>query len=76
MTIQPESDEIAIMLSRNQALVLFDWLAEMNDGGLEAATQHVLWRLEGMLEKSLVEIVQADYKERVAAAKSALLADA
>lgn len=75
MNIQPKSDEVAIKLSRNQALVLFDWLADMKDDSLEAATQQVLWRLEGMLEESLVEVVDADYKEKVAAAKTALLAD-
>ena len=76
MDIHLESNEVDIKLTRNQALVLFDWLAEMDNDNIEIAAQQVLWRLEGILEESLVEVVQPDYKEKVAAAKAALLADA
>ncbi len=60
--------------SRDEALVLFDWLSRFTGSGafdsLSPAEQRVLWNLEAGLEKALSEVVGADYGERVSAARS------
>jgi hypothetical protein len=67
---------IQLTLTHDQALVLFDWLArvdEHSDLPIEHdAEQRVLWELEAQLERSLVEPLQADYASAVAAARSRL----
>ncbi len=70
------SASVSIELSADEALVLFEWLA-----GLEAAKvaigdaeQRVLWRIEGVLEKSLVEPFAKDYAELVEQARKRILA--
>lgn len=67
------SEEISISLSRDQALVLFEWLARPGAGEQPAAfedqaEQRVLWDLEA-LEKHLAEPFKSDYRERLAAAR-------
>jgi hypothetical protein len=69
------SEEISLGLSRDQALVLFEWLARTGAGELPAAfedraEQRVLWDLEAALEKHLVEPLQVDYRERLEDARS------
>ena len=58
-------------MSGDEALVLFEWLA-----GLEAAKvtigeaeRRVLWRIEAVLEKSLVEAFAKDYAALVEQAR-------
>lgn len=63
---------ILLELSHDEALVLFEWLAH-NDGTLpvsDAAEQTVLWRIEGQLEKALVEPLAANYSDSVHAARA------
>jgi hypothetical protein len=69
-------ESVSVELSGDEALVLFEWLA-----GLEATTvaigeaeQRVLWRIEGVLEKSLVEPFAKDYTELVEQARRRILA--
>jgi hypothetical protein len=66
---------VIVNLSRDEALVLFDWLSSDRERNIppDGAEQKVLWRLEGQLESCLIEIVQADYHEKVTAAKTRLL---
>jgi len=62
---------ILVELSHDEALVLFEWLAR-NDGKLpisDPAEQDVLWRVEGQLEKTLVEPLAANYADAVHAAR-------
>ena len=74
---------VKIELSRDVALVLFEWLACLDEreheGLVEAhAEQIALWKLEGLLEKSLVEIfdpacarLHAEARARLAGSDSA-----
>jgi hypothetical protein len=69
------ADEISIGLSREQALVLFEWLARTGAGEQPAvfedqAEQRVLWDLESALESVLTEPLREDYRELVAAARA------
>ena len=69
---------IQIALAQHEALVLFEWLASLDEKSklpLDEAEQKVIWRLEGQLESMLPEIVAADYRERVLSAKQTVLTD-
>jgi hypothetical protein len=61
-------DEICIRLSRAEALVLFEWLARVDDAKAapieHPAEQKILWLLEGQLEKQ-VEVFSPNYKQLV-----------
>lgn len=52
-------------LSDDEALVLFECLARLDEGAAlpleDEAERYVLWRLEGQLEKALVEPFRPDY---------------
>lgn len=64
--------DINVSLTRDQALVLFEWLAREDEKGIRIehpAEQAVLWIVEGQLESALVEVLQSDYAELVAAAR-------
>ena len=68
----PENSPVVLRLSKSEALVLFEWLARSNETEQlrfeNDAEQVVLWRLEGLLESTLVEPFLPDYKEIVARA--------
>lgn len=70
-------DEISIRLSRDQALVLFDWLARTSAADLptafeDPAEQRALWDLEASLESVLAEPLREEYRELVEAARGRL----
>ena len=63
-----------LSLSRDQALVLFAWLARTGAGEQPAAfedqaEQRVLWDLEAALEKHLAEPFKSNFSERLEAAR-------
>ncbi len=65
-----------IELSRDEALVLFDWLSERTAekaGLVDAAELRVLWVIENHLESQLVEPFLPNYVELLKAAKSRLV---
>ena len=71
--------EIALRLSRAEALVLFEMLARLDSEQsvpfADPAEQQVLWRIEGQLEKALVEPLEPNYHELVAEARRAVRGD-
>jgi hypothetical protein len=71
------TEQISVSLSRDQALVLYEWLARTNAADRPAAfedqaEQRALWDLAAALESMLVEPLRADYWELVNAARSRL----
>ncbi|MDI6105915.1 hypothetical protein QLQ12_45830 [Actinoplanes sp. NEAU-A12] len=73
-------DELAIKLTRDQALVLSDWLDRMmgtaafdNLVNEERAVWSPLYSIAGTLDKSLVEIFMPDYSGRLHNARERLL---
>ena len=66
-------DGIALKLTKAEALVLFDWLARTDAAEAlhceDPAEQQVLWRIEGQLEKTLVEPLRPDYVQLVVEAR-------
>ena len=72
------SEEITIRLSADQALVLSDWLHRMEQSGQlgamvkERAVLSALWRIEGTLEATLIEVFRPDYTQQVADAAARL----
>jgi hypothetical protein len=74
-----EQDEVVLKLSRDEALVLFEWLRRTDDltddfGDLveHQAEQRALWNLTCLLERELVEPFQPEYRELVDQARSRL----
>ena len=67
-------DDIALKLSHDEALVLFEWLSQFNKRDdlafADQAEQRVLWDVEAMLEAVLVEPFGGDYDERLAGARA------
>ena len=56
---------ISIPLTKNQALVLFEWLSNVDESENikydHDAEQRIVWKLQAQLEKVLVEPFQDDY---------------
>jgi hypothetical protein len=73
------SDPVTIELNRDEALVLFDWLAHRADSQskerLLSASEMVLANILCDLEKKLTEILDADYAGLLTAAQRAVLGD-
>lgn len=70
------SDSVRLELTRDEALVLFEFLARCDDNETltleDQAEERVLWKLEGLLEKQLVEIFDPSYKSLVESARERL----
>jgi hypothetical protein len=67
-----QTDSVNILLTSDDALVLFEWLARFNKAEGEfadQAEQRVLWDLEAQLESSLVAPLRPDYNAILAAAR-------
>jgi len=67
---------VQLNLSRDAAIVLFEMVASQSDGSeivvRDPAERTAIWKLEGALEKVLVEPLQPDYSKVVEAAKARL----
>lgn len=75
-----DSNSVSVLLTHDQALVLFEWLYR-EDGKHAIPIEHrsellVLWSIEGQLEKVLVEPLQPEYLEILAAARERIIAQA
>jgi hypothetical protein len=62
-----------LKLTDDQALVLFEWLARLDEGDAfpieDPAEEQVLWALHAQLEKALVQPFKANYHELVKQAR-------
>jgi hypothetical protein len=67
------SASVILLLSHDEALVLFEWLSRTDKKGAipieHEAEQKVLWEIEGQLEQVIVAPLAPDYGARVAAAR-------
>jgi hypothetical protein len=68
-----QNDSVAIALTKAEALILFDLLADLHeDPSLKVRDQAdrvALWNLTSLLEKSLAEVLSPNYRELVAQAR-------
>lgn len=68
------ADPVTLTLSRDEAIVLFEWLhrcnAEAGHRFEDQAEERVLWNLEALLESTLAEPFKPEYDEILAAARS------
>ncbi|MET9315955.1 hypothetical protein ABZX12_29415 [Kribbella sp. NPDC003505] len=69
------ADEILLGLSRDQALVLFDWLARTDEAGEPAgfadqAEQRVFWDMSAALESLLAAPFASDYRAQLERARA------
>ncbi|WP_102125052.1 hypothetical protein [Deinococcus planocerae] len=70
-------DDVALSLSRAEALVLFEWLARFDEAGIfpfdHPAEQKAVWMFEGKLEKALTEVLAPEYELMLRQAREDLL---
>ena len=68
------NDKVRLEISREEALVLFEWLSRFNKAEdvifADQAEQRVLWDIEAMLESTLVEPFDPKYDELLEAARA------
>ncbi|MFN3202341.1 MAG: hypothetical protein ACE366_28340 [Bradymonadia bacterium] len=66
--------KVTIELTGDEALVLFEWITRFtkreNEGFEDQAEERVLWQIEAVLEKALVEPFKPDYDRLLAAARA------
>ncbi len=71
-----EAADVEIKLTRDEALVLFEFLKRYSDKDElkieDQAEQRCLWDLCGHLEKTLVEPLQTNYEELLISARERL----
>ncbi len=74
--VEVRAEGIELRLTRAEALVFFEWLVTVNEGGgliVDEAERRVLHDLESQLEAKLVEPFQPGYARLVDAAKKTVL---
>jgi hypothetical protein len=68
-----KNEPITISLSHSEALVLFEWLAGLEERKIkcfaDSSEELVAWKIEGILEKILIEPLQPNYRQLIAMAK-------
>jgi len=70
---------VDLQLSRDEALVLFEWIHRVEEDGRfrqvvhESAEVVALWKLSGALEKALAEPFDPNFRDLVRAASERLL---
>ena len=72
--MEKENNKLNLELTKNEALVLFDFLNRINETerkGLfeDQSEERILWDLEALLEKQLSELFRTDYKEIIEKAR-------
>ncbi len=72
-----KSNGIFLQLSKNEALVLQDWLGRFNEKEktnvvVDEAEQRILWDMEAAFEKLLSEPFEPNYTELVKNAKECI----
>lgn len=69
-------ETVSLELSRDAAVVLFDWLARFNETGratfIDQAEERVLWDLQADLETRLGEPLTSDYDSLLTEARDAV----
>ena len=69
------SDEVSLTLTRDEALVLFEFVSRFSDTDklsiVDQAEERALWNLTCVLEKVLSEPFGADYEEVIRRARAA-----
>jgi hypothetical protein len=67
-------DGCCLDLSKDEAVVFFEWLSRFNNEGnhqfADQAEQRVLWDLQAMLEAKLAEPFDPKYREILASARA------
>ena len=72
-----EKNTVALELSGDEALILFEFLSRLNERARpelfeDQAEERALWTLEALLQRVLVEPFRSDYAELVQQARSRL----
>lgn len=73
-TMEKENNQMNIVLTKNEALVLFEFLSRFNESDKkelfeDQAEERVLWDIEALLERQLTEPFRTDYSEIIKQAR-------
>ena len=71
-------DKLSLNLTKNEALVLFDFLSRFNQSENniifeDKAEQKIFWTIEALLEKQLTETFLPNYKDIITEARKEIL---
>lgn len=74
MESSKKNDKISLDLSNDEALILFEWLCRFNECDhsvhiQDQAEERILFDLEAILENSMNEIFDNDYKDKLLQAR-------
>jgi hypothetical protein len=73
------SEKVSIELTKEEAIILFEYLARTSDNSFlektfeDKSEQRVLWNLEAILESILAEPLMSDYEEIVRRARKNIM---
>ncbi len=74
--MEKKNNDIEIKLTRDEALVLFEFLSRFDESQMlkiaDQSEERALWNLHGVLQKQLVEPFNSDYKELLNVARNRL----
>ena len=73
--VEKESASVVVRLTREEALVLSDWLyrnSENEEFFSSDAEQYVMWKIEAQLDKMLVEPFMPNYSEILEQARASV----
>jgi len=74
MEAKKEMDGISVLLTKEESLVLLDWLSNFNEKDnsnffRDQAEERVLFDLEAVLETKVSEVLRLDYKQELLKAR-------
>ncbi len=76
INMMQNNEKIIIELTKNEALILYDWIQKLNtkeDTIFEdQAEERVLWDLEAILEKKLTGPLQNNYHQLISEARESV----
>ena len=67
MKIKEKKNNIVLVLKKEEALVLFDWISRFNESSNnefeDSSEERLFWDMEALLEKSIPQVLSDSYKE-------------
>jgi len=74
MESKQKENKVVLELTKEESIVLLDWLSRMNEGEnadlfQDQAEERVLWDMEALIEKAISETFESNYAEILSRAR-------